>query len=172
MPSELLAGVFATEAEIVAAAGAARRDGLSIHDAYVPYPVHGLDSAMGLAPSALPTVCFRFAATGLIFALGFEYWCSLFNWPMNVGGKSYSASPALLPVAFELTVLFASLGTVATFFYIRRLSPVKKPTLPHLGGLDDRFVLALSVEPGADVAALESFLRKQGAMKVESRRSE
>ena len=172
MPTELLAGVFATEEEIVAAADAARRQGLSIHDAYVPYPVHGLDHAMGLAPSALGATCFRFAMVGLSVALGFEYWASLISWPMNIGGKSFSASPALLPIAFELTVLFAALGTVATFFHIRRLSPLKKPTLAHLGGLDDRFVLALTVAPGSTVAALESFLRAQGAAKVESRCAE
>jgi hypothetical protein len=168
MTPELVAGVFETEAAVVAAAGAARRAGLAIHDAYVPYPVHGLDHAMGLAPSALPKICFRFAAAGLTLALGFEYWSSLYDWPMNVGGKSFSASPALLPIAFELTVLFASLGTVATFLAIRGLTPKKSPTLARLGGLDDRFVLALRAESSADVVALSRLLREHGAAKIET----
>jgi len=168
MTPELVAGVFATEEEITAAADAARRGGLPIHDAYVPYPVHGLDRAMGLTPSALGKICFRFGMTGLTFALGFEYWCSLFDWPMNVGGKSFSASPALLPIAFELTVLFASLGTVATFFYIRGLKPGKTPAFARLGGLDDRFVLVLRAERGAAAGALEKFLRERGASKIET----
>ena len=166
---EIVAGVFETEETIVAAAAAARRAGLSIHDAYVPYPVHGLDHAMGLAPSALGTICFRFAAAGLTIALGFEYWASLFDWPMNVGGKSFSASPALIPIAFELTVLFASLGTVATFLAIRGLTPVKKPALARLGGLDDRFVLALHTEVrGENVESLSRFLTDHGASRVET----
>ncbi|MFI5362787.1 MAG: DUF3341 domain-containing protein [Elusimicrobiota bacterium] len=169
MSPEFVAGVFDSEEGIVAAAAAAHRAGFSIHDAYVPYPVHGLDRAMGLAPSALGTICFRFAAAGLTFALGFEYWSSLFDWPMNVGGKSFSASPALLPIAFELTVLFASLGTVATFLAMRGLTPQKKPTLARLGGLDDRFVLALHTEVrGENVESLSRFLLEHGASKVET----
>ena len=168
MAPELVAGVFETEAAVVAAADAARRAGHFIHDAYVPYPVHGLDHAMGLPPSALGKICFRFAAGGLSLALGFEYWASRFDWPMNVGGKSFSASPALMPIAFELTVLFAALGSVATFLVIRRLTPSKNPTLARLGGLDDRFVLALRADPeGADAGALSRFLREHGASKVE-----
>jgi hypothetical protein len=165
MTPELTAGVFDTEAAIVAAADAARRAGLHIHDAYVPYPVHGLDHAMGLPPSALPKICFRFAMAGLTIALGFEYWVSLINWPMNIGGKSASASPALLPIAFELTVLFAALGTVGTFLAMRGLTPFKTPTLARLGGLDDRFVLALS---GPDAKELARFLRAHGAKTVET----
>ncbi|MFI5360445.1 MAG: DUF3341 domain-containing protein [Elusimicrobiota bacterium] len=169
MLPEYVAGVFETEQEIVAAADAARRAGLSIHDAYVPYPVHGLDRAMGLAPSGLPKICFRFAFSGMALALGFEYWSSLYDWPMNVGGKSFSASPALLPIAFELTVLFASLGTVATFLAIRGLTPMKKPALARLGGLDDRFVLSLHTEiRGESVDSLSRFLLEHGASKVET----
>jgi hypothetical protein len=169
MSPELVVGVFETEEAIVAAAAAAHRGGLSIHDAYVPYPVHGLDRAMGLAPSGLGTICFRFAAAGLTLALGFEYWASMFDWPMNVGGKSFSASPALLPIAFELTVLFASLGTVATFLAIRGLTPMKKPALARLGGLDDRFVLALRTEiRGENVDSLSRFFRENGAAMIET----
>jgi hypothetical protein len=168
MALELVAGVFETEEAIVLAADSARRAGHAIHDAYVPYPVHGLDRAMGLPASGLPTFCFRFAASGLLVALGFEYWSSLYDWPMNVGGKSFSASPALLPVAFELTVLFASLGTVGAFLAIRGLTPAKKPTLARLGGLDDRFVLALRAESGAEAESFSRFLRGHGAARVET----
>ena len=169
MATELVAGVFKTEEAVVAAADAARRAGHAIHDAYVPYPVHGLARAMGLPPSALGTICFRFAVAGLTLALGFEYWASTIDWPMNVGGKSFSAIPALIPIAFELTVLFASLGTVATFLAVRGLTPEKKPTLARLGGLDDRFVLALRAESaGEDIDSLSRFLREHGAAKIET----
>jgi hypothetical protein len=91
------------------------------------------------------------------------------DWPMNIGGKSFAACPALIPIGFELTVLFASLGSVATFLLLRGLSPKKKPTLARLGGLDDRFVLALRAEAGGESAdALGKFLRENGAEKIET----
>jgi hypothetical protein len=170
MAPELVAGAFTTEEGLLAATDAARRAGLPIEDAFVPYPVHGLDRAMGLTPSALPLACLRFGLTGLTIALGFEYWASRFDWPMNVGGKSFSASPALVPIAFELTVLFAALGSVGTFLLIRGLRPDKTPALARLRGLDDRFVLALRTAEadGARAADLASFLKLQGASAVET----
>lgn len=162
----VVVGVFAAEGELVAAADAARRGGLPIHDAYSPYAVHGLDRAMGLPASALPKICFRLGAAGLAIAAGFEYWASTYDWPMNIGGKSISASPALAPIAFELTVLFAAVGSVLAFLYIRRLSPLRVPELPALGALNDRFVLALRAEPGG-ASRLKDFLREHGAATVE-----
>lgn len=168
MDAERVAGAFVSEGEVLAAAEAARRAGLPLDDAHVPYPVHGLDRALGLAPSALPAACFRFAMTGLLLAFGFEYWASRYDWPMNIGGKSLSASPALVPIAFELTVLFASLGTVAAFLLLRGLRPDRRPRFARLGGLDDRFVLVLRAEPGGPGAGeLERFLRDRGAERVE-----
>jgi hypothetical protein len=86
---------------------------------------------------------------------------------MNIGGKSYNASPALIPVAFELTVLFGGLGAVASFLRMRRLSPFKKPAFIDLGGIDDKFVLTMSLGPdGAGADALSRFLREHGAKDV------
>ncbi len=167
MPLELTVGVFDSEAKIVSAARAARAAGAAVHDAYTPFPVHGLDKAMGLAPSQLPKVCFRFGAAGLILTLGFQYWASTFDWPMNIGGKSFDASPALIPIAFELTVLFAGVGTALWFLRMRRLSPAAKPSLADFGGLDDRFVLALRPGEGnAAPAQLKRLLEEQGALQV------
>lgn len=164
--SRVVVGVFTDEHALVAAADAARRAGLGIHDAYSPYAVHGLDKAMGLAPSALPKICFRLGAFGLTFALGFEYWASSYDWPMNIGGKSFSASPALAPIAFELTVLFAAVGSVLAFLYIRRLSPLRVPELIGTRAIDDRFALALRDAAGGTVA-LKDFLKEHGASAVE-----
>jgi hypothetical protein len=171
MGRELVAGVFETERALLDAVVAARREELAIEDALTPYPVHGLDRALELRPSILPTVCFRFAAAGLAFALGFEYYASLFDWPMNIGGKSFSASPALMPVAFELTVLFASLGTVGALFVLRRLGPTRTPLFADLRGVDDRFVLALrALKDGPGAAELERFLKRHGAAAVATQR--
>jgi len=167
MANELVAGVFDSEETILAAARAARRAGLPMHDAYTPFAVHGLDRELGLEPSPLGAVCFRFGAAGLVLTLGFQYWASTFDWPMNIGGKSFNASPALVPVAFELTVLCAGIGMVLWFLAKRGLSPLKKPALEALGGVDDRFVLALRRETGGPTGQeLRRFLEAQGARDV------
>lgn len=167
MSQLLVVGAFMGEEELLRAVRAARLQSLTVHDAYTPFPVHGMDEAMGLAPSKLPQACFTFAMTGLALAVGFQYWVSLFDWPMNIGGKSLDASPALVPIAFELTVLFAGLGSVAAFLRTRRLFPGRKPALEGLGGIDDRFLLALREERGrGDAKTLRAFLVSQGARDV------
>jgi len=163
-PSGLIVGVFDSEEGILAAVRAARAASLPIHDAYTPFPVHGLDRAMGLEPSILPRLCLGFGAAGLLLAAGFQYWVSAVDWPMNIGGKSYGALPALVPVSFELTVLFAGVGSVLSFLRLRRLSPYAKPRLERLGGVDDRFVLAL--RPLGQDAAARRLLESCGASDV------
>lgn len=165
MATELLVGAFATPEALLAAARAARAEGLKVRDAYTPFPVHGMDEALGLPPSWLSKACLAFALTGLSIALGFQYWVSLFDWPMNIGGKAFSASPALLPIAFELTVLFAGLGTVGTLLVSRGLLPGAKPSLGGLGATDAAFLLALEV-PAGGPAALKAFLTEHGASRV------
>lgn len=162
MPTKI-AGVFSSDRALLAAARAARAKGLSIRDAYTPYPVHGLDEVMDLPPSWLGKACFALGAAGLSGALGFQYWVSLFNWPMNIGGKPFSASPALIPVAFELTVLAAGVGTALTLLVFRGLLPGRKPLAAGLGATDDKFLLVLDGRPEEE---LREFYREQGAVSV------
>lgn len=159
---KLLAGSWDSPSAVLAAAKDARAAGLKVHDVYTPFPVHGMDEALGLEPSWLSKVCLGFALLGLAGAMSFQLWVSVFNWPMNVGGKPFDASPALLPVAFELTVLFAGLGTVGTFLVFRGLSPGRRPEVDGLGATDHRFVLAFSLA-GADEGRLREFLAAHGA---------
>ena len=167
MPHKWIVGSFSSEDKLLAAVRTARKTGMPVHDVYTPFPVHGMDDALGLAPSKLGKTCFLLGAAGLILAFCFEYWVSVFNWPMNIGGKSFNASPALLPVAFEVTVLFAGLGTVLTFFQMRRLSPKKKADFGDLGACDDNFLLVLKEGPaGAGLKEMRRFLQEQGAVSI------
>lgn len=137
-----VSGWFRSEAEILAAADAARIAGIEIHDAFTPYPVHGMDDAVGLKRSRLTRVALAGGLAGLALALGLQYWVSLVNWPMNIGGKPWAPLPLFVPVSFELTVLISGLSTVAAFLVISRLRPLKRA--PQFdGATDDRFVLVL-----------------------------
>lgn len=162
MATKTFVGVFSSDHAILAAARAARKQGLNIRDAYTPFPVHGMDEALALPPSWLSRACFVLGASGLAFALSFQYWVSLYNWPMNIGGKPFDASPALIPIAFEITVLVAGVGTVVTLLVFRGLLPGKPAAFAGLGATDDRFLLVID----APDQELKAFFREHGAVEV------
>lgn len=134
---------FETEEGLLEGVKAAKRAGLTVIDAYTPFAVHGLDEAMELKRSRLPWVCFFAGLTGAVLALGFQVWVSAASWALNVGGKPFVSLPAFIPVTFEVTVLFAALGSVAVFFARSKLWPGKRAgVLPRV--TDDRFALVVA----------------------------
>jgi hypothetical protein len=143
MGRRVVIGTFATDEDFLGAARAARDSGFRIVDAYTPFPVHGLDRAMGLRPSRLPWACFVFGLIGVVFALSTQPWAMAVSWPMNVGGKPWNSLPAFVPVTFEVMVLFGGLGLVATFLLRCGLLPGRTAAPLFRGVTDDSFVLLL-----------------------------
>jgi len=117
------------------------RMGLNVLDTYTPFPVHGMDDALGLRPSRLTWVCGGFAVLGFLAAIGLQVWTSVTDYPLVVGGKPLLSAPAFVPVTFELTVLFAALGTVFTFLALAGLRPRLYPKDLLPGVNDDKFWL-------------------------------
>jgi len=170
MSRRLFVAYFENEQDILEATRAARTAGHDILDVYTPYAVHGLDKAMGLKPSRLPWVCLIFGLLGATAKLWFQVWTSAFNWPVNIGGKPLASIPAFVPVTFEITVLFAGLGTVGAFFLVSRLRPGRKPAVSYHRATNDRFVLVL-VERDAsfDPQRTAELCRKHGCVMMEER---
>ena len=164
----VLEGVFEQEEQILAAAGAVREAGYRIVDAYIPFPVHGLDHAMGLRASRLTWVCFLCGAVGLGVALWFQFWTSAEDWPINVGGKPFNSLPAFAPIAFEITILFAALGVVAALFVRCGLRPGKVAQRPPEDRVtDDRFILVVREGGGEHHPdRLRALLDEHGAVEV------
>lgn len=165
MPRKLIVAAFADEEQFLDATRAARDKNLHIYDTYTPYAVHGLQEAMGLPRTRIAIVCFLMGLAGLITALSFQLWSLGLDWPMNIGGKTHTALPALIPVAFEMTVLFASVGVVVTFFLYVRLWPGREATLLHPGITDDRFVLAIE-DNGQDSAPVRQLFEDHNAADI------
>jgi mono/diheme cytochrome c family protein len=156
-------GIFADEEGLVGATEAVRAKGLRIFDIFTPYPVHGLDEAMGLLPSRLGRVCFGFGVLGVALAFAMQYWTSAVDWPINVGGRPWNSWPAFVPVAFEVMVLLASFGVVFAFLAAARLFPGRKSLSPAAGVTDDRFVLVLEETDAAfDAREVQALLGKFG----------
>ncbi len=143
MYSRRFIGVFEREEDTLAAVRASRARGLKIVDVYGPYAVHGMDEAMGLAPSRIPWIVFALGLLGAGAKVWFEYWTTAADWPINVGGKPWNSLPAFVPVTFEVMVLFAALSAVIAFFIVCRLRPGKRHFLPAKGITDDRFAVVL-----------------------------
>ena len=163
MSVKTIVGVFDCEETILAAARGAGPAGLTVRDAYTPYPVHGMDQAMKLPPSWLSRVCLGLGMFGFTCAASFQYWVGSIAWPLNIGGKSFVAGPALVPVTFEITVLVAGVGTVLALFVSRGLLPGRSPELTGLDATDDRFLLVLE---GAGDDDIKAFYRKHGAVGI------
>lgn len=137
-----MAAWYRSEEDILAAARDARLGGLEIHDAFTPFPVHGLDDAIGLRRSRLMRVAFFGGLLGMAIAVNLQLWVSLSEWPMIIGGKPLAPIPLFVPVTFELTVLISGLSTVAAFLFVSRLRPGKRK-LHFEGVTDNQFVLVL-----------------------------
>jgi hypothetical protein len=166
----LLMGVFEREEDILNATRVSRAMGYTLVDAHTPYAVHGLDEAMGLAPSRLPWVCFALGLAGAALKVWFEFWTTSVNWPVNVGGKPWNSLPAFVPITFEVMVLAAGVSTVIAFLAVARLLPGRRPKMPPARVTDDQFVLVLEETDAAfDVARVCRLLGNFNAVRVEER---
>ena len=98
-------------------------------DTLSPFPVHGMDAAMGLGRSPIPWVTFFAGLTGCAAGLLFTWWTSAVDYPINVGGKPMMSLPAFIPIVFELTILFGALTSVGAMFFLNGLPKVDPPII-------------------------------------------
>jgi len=112
-----------------------------IIDVMTPFPVHGLDKALGMKRTSIPMIGFIFGALGGLLGFIFQAWVFTIDYPLVFGGKPYLSVPSFIPVTFECTILFAALSMVAAFLIKSRLKPKKDfdPIDPRI--TDDRFVI-------------------------------
>ncbi len=131
-----------------------RTQGYVIEDVHSPFPIHGMEKALGLRETRLAYGPLAGGLVGLTLALLLQIWTHSVDWPLNVGGKSMIALPALIPVSFELTVLLAGLATFVALLWSCRLRPKKGIPVeqPHLRVNDDRFALVVVESDGRFIA--------------------
>ena len=164
---KFIVGCYDNEPVLLSAVKSVRNKGYKIHDVYTPMPVHGLDQAIGLRNTSLHTAGFIYGITGTICTLFFIGWIFLDDWPLNLGGKPHFALTAWIPITFELTVLFASVGMVLTFCYLCQLAPFVKKHHFHLRATDDLFVMVLECMPKTDETEAMAFLKNIGAVETD-----
>jgi hypothetical protein len=167
MRKGLLVATFLDAEALLAAVRAARARWLRIHDVFAPCPVHGLDEAVARRRTRLPWVTALAGLAGLTCAIGFEFYTTVLDWPLDVGGKPDNSTLAFIPVAFELTILFAGLATVAAFLLRARLYPGKAERLVVPGVTDHVFALVVHrPESSGEAAQARALLRALGAGEI------
>ncbi|MDX9731491.1 MAG: DUF3341 domain-containing protein [Bdellovibrionales bacterium] len=161
-----IAGLWLDDHECVEAARKVREAGFKKFDAVTPFPVHGMEEAIGIKRSPIPYVTFVAGVTGLCAAIALQVWTSAVSWPLNVGGKPFISGPAFVPVMFELTVLFAALLSVGALFALCRLPKVDPPVIdPDV--TCHKFAIFISEEDaGYNAERCEQLLKSLGAKEI------
>jgi len=169
---KFVVGCFDEENTLFNAVKNVRKAGYKMHDVYTPFPIHGLDRAMGLRDTSLHTAGFIYAIAGTSTALSFISYIFTKDWPLNIGGKPHFALPAWIPITFELTVLFSAVGMVLTFCYLCQMAPFVKKHHFHLRATDDFFVMVIECTAKTNEADLSAFLNNAGAKEVSVQEAE
>lgn len=162
-----LLGVYSDEDVLLHAVKEVRKNGVNIHEVYTPFPVHGLEDALGYKRSRLPVVAFFFGLLGTTLALVMMIGMMGIDWPMIIGGKDYIPLPVFIPVTFELTVLLASLGMVAVFMVSSNLKPYGKPRIFDIRSTDDKHIMAIDLAKNKlSIEQLSQIVTNSGATEV------
>ncbi len=163
--NKVIYGLYNDEEDLLRAVKVAKDKHLEIMDVYTPFPVHGLDPILGLSESRLHIAGFVYGMLGTLTAFLGMTWIFTKDWPVIFGGKPYWSVPAFIPITFELTVLFASIGMVVTFYLVSGLGPgvVNNYLDPRI--TDDKFCIAFD-EHDLDAGSAGSFFKETGASEV------
>lgn len=142
-----IVGIYDDEDILLEGVKKVRESNVDIYECYTPFPVHGLEHALGYKRSKLPIVAFLFAMTGMTLALTMQTLMLTVDWPMMIGGKPYFPFPDFVPITFELSILFAAFGMAGTFFVKSDLKPYKlNPRMFDKRSTDDKHVMAIDLD--------------------------
>ncbi len=166
--SKVIHAIYNDDDVLMAAVKKVKAAHFHIEEIFCPFPVHGLDKAMGLAPTRIAITSFMYGCVGLAVAIVMMNFIMIEDWPQDIGGKpsfSYIENmPAFVPIMFELTVFFAAHLMVITFYMRSTLWPFKKAENPDPRTTDDHFLMEISVNNNEE--ELTTLLRDTGAVEI------
>ena len=166
--SKIIQAMYDDDHALVKAVKKVRENGNHIEEVYTPFPVHGLDKAMGLKDSRLAITAFIYGVIGISFGIWMMNYMMIDDWPQNFGGKpnfSYAENmPSFVPIMFEMTVFFAAHLMVLTFYMRSKLWPFQVAHNPDPRTTSHMFVMEVIVESNED--EISSFLNNTGAVEL------
>lgn len=148
-----------------------RDAGYSDFDCHSPYPIHGMDDAMGEQRSPLGFIVGAMGLAGGGLGILLQWWTSAVDYPLVISGKPYFSLPAFIPVAFELTILLAAFGAVFGMFFLNRLPSHYHPVFysEKFGRVSDDafYVSILASDSKFDTSATRELLESAGGFDIE-----
>lgn len=162
---------YETPAAIYHAAERIRDAGYRQWDVYAPFPIHGIDEAMGVRRTILPVMVAAGAFTGAGLALLMQWWMSAADYPLVVQGKPYGAWEPFVPIVFELGVLLSAFTTLIGMLALNGLPRLHHPLFRKdrfLRVSDDRFIVCIEAEDAKfDPAATRALLESSGGRNID-----
>jgi len=162
---------FANPADLAHAAENVRDAGYRNWDVYSPFPVHGMEEAMGQTPTKLPILVACLGLTGVFIGFAFQYFVRHVEYPLVHQGKPTDSWQVLVPVTFEIGVAFTAFSALIGMFVFNALPRWNHPLLRSerfLGVSDDKFVIAIeAIDEKFEPHGVRSMFEKAGAIAVE-----
>lgn len=156
---------------LLAAAKKMNHEGYKNYDCHSPFPIHGMDGAMGLKRSPLGFIVFFFAAGALLAGVALEWWTSAVDYPIVISGKPFFSYQAYGPVAFAIMVLIGSFTSLIGMIVLNKLPKFYHPLFNSTRFekvMDDGFFVSLSAEDEKfDIEKSKSFLEEIGGKNIE-----
>lgn len=169
MSNKVIHALYDDDDVLMAAVKKVRAKNHQISEIYTPFPVHGLDKAMGLAPTRIAIASFIYGCIGLTIAVLMMNYIMIEDWPQDIGGKPSMTflqnMPSFVPVMFEMTVFFAAHLMVITFYMRSKLWPFKKAENPDVRTTDDHFLMEIPVTE-TNIGEVTTLLKETGAVEV------
>ena len=165
-----LVAAFDTTSALCHACEKVRDAGYSRWDALTPFPIHGLDMAMGMRRSHVPRFSLAGGITGFCTGMSFIWWANAYEYPLIVGGKPYFSPMFAFPVSYELTILFTAFATIAGMFLLNKLPMHYHPVLKapqFVRASDDRFYIVIEAsDPKFNLAQVRTLLTQAGGKDI------
>jgi len=162
---------FDNTADVLHAAEKVRQAGFRIWDVYMPFPIHGMDKAMGLKNSKVGWFSFFGGLTGYTTGMLMIWWMNAVDYKLMIGGKPMFSPHAAFPPSYELTILFGAFGAILGMLFLNRLPRLNHPLLKHkrfaLASHDKYYVVIETADPKYSETETRKLLEAAGSTRIE-----
>lgn len=160
----IILGYFEDPHDLLVAGDSARKLGYSDLDAYSPFAIHGIEDALGIKKSWVPSAAKTFLVVGVLLGFIFQLWVSASGWELNIGGRPLNSWPAFIPVTFESAIFFAGVASIVSVFISSNLKPAGNKFIDR-GFTDDKLALVIPANDDRQDDIVK-FLKEAGSYEV------